>query len=452
MLKRLDESELEPYIACGPLLEEMEQPLALQAIMSERAPADVLDAIESAGLRGRGGGGFPAAWKWRQVAAAESDTKYFVCNANSGSPGGYKEKVLLSRNPRRVIDAIALACWVTEVTHGFLFLGRDCRREEVLLSTALEEARSEGIAGANGRPEIFILRSPGGYITGEETAIAELAEGRSGKPRAKPPLLTASGIFGSPTVVNNIETVLQAARIVSAGVDAFRAAGTKYSPGTMVFCLSGNVRQPGIYELDLGIQLVELLYEHGGGPLPGTEFKAVFPGGVGSRVLHRGQFDVRLEYDALRDIGSDLGSGTVVAVPDSTSMPDAAVCLAKFYAANTCGKCVPCVDGTQRVLTMLEKIEQLDDVSVDLENSRKQSDTRKESPLAVLNNPTNRIGGISYTDTVRGLDKIKILCEFFKYRGDCGYSKEAANSLQALLANFEDEFEDRRRRASAVSA
>ncbi|HEX8686596.1 MAG TPA: NADH-ubiquinone oxidoreductase-F iron-sulfur binding region domain-containing protein, partial [Pyrinomonadaceae bacterium] len=296
------------------------------------------------------------------------------------------------------------------------------------------------VFGTGRRLEVSVYRTPGVYIAGEETALLELIEGRVPQPRTKPPLPTARGLFGSPTVVNNLETVLQAHYILKIGAGAYRQVGRPYAPGTMIFSLSGHVNRPGLYELPLGTTLRELIFEHGRGVAGGRALKAILPGGVSSPALGPEALDRGLDFDSLRDAESDIGSGAVIAVAEGTCMVELATHLAEFFHHASCGKCQPCKDGTHRTSVMLNNLDRLDEKSVDwLSKSLPASPRNRE--LTVLNSAP---AGVSYTDTARGLDKLRHLCEFYKYRGDCHHSTEAAKSIQSLLSLFPDEFESHR--------
>jgi NADH-quinone oxidoreductase subunit F len=400
-----------------------------------------LAVLEAAGLRGRAGAGFPTAVKWRQVANAASPEKYFVCNAHSGRPGGFKDSFLIETNPHRVLEAVAFGAAIVGAKTAVIYLGRLFEQEQAALEQALDEAKSQDLLGSGtAAPAILLCRSPGGYITGEETALLELLEGRPGKPRGKPPMPTRFGLLGAPTVVDNLETVLQAFFIFKHGAERFREAGTKYCSGTLIFCLSGGVVRPGIYELPLGTPLRSLIFDHGGGMKDGRGIKAILVGGVSGTVVKPDALETPLDYDSFSDIGGSLGGGVVVVVPDDSSIVDIAIELAGFYYQNSCGKCQPCKDGTGRTLHMLSHLGELDQKAADwVEKSRPVS--HREIPLELLNEQAHERASISYTDTATGLDKIRILCKWYEHRGDCQHSTEAARSILSLLDNFESEFE-----------
>jgi len=436
---------LADLLASGPRLEDYVRDGGYRVaarVVNGTPREEVLRAVDAAGLRGRGGGGFPTAIKWRQVLQSPHPEKYFVCNVHAGQPGGFKERFLLTTSPHQVLEAVTVAGLAVGANAAILFLGNGLEAEERILLDALAEAGRAGLVGPpSGGPEIFVYRSPGGYITGEETAALELLEGRVGRPRGKPSLPTQKGLLGCSTVVNNLETVLHAFFIAKHGPERFRETGTADAPGTLVFSLSGEIELPGLYELPLGTSLRELLFDLGGGGAGKARISAVLPGGVASGLLGKDSFDVALDFDSLRDAGADLGSGTVIVISEATASADLAIDLARFYHQASCGKCQPCKDGTGRVSFMLEHLDQLDQRSVDLADKPRQPSLRKG--LTVLQE-SNSPGGISYTDTVEGLEKIRHLAEWFKYRGDCHHATEAATAIQSVLDLFGSTLEEHR--------
>ncbi|HYJ87665.1 MAG TPA: NADH-ubiquinone oxidoreductase-F iron-sulfur binding region domain-containing protein [Pyrinomonadaceae bacterium] len=456
-LEKIANSELRPYLYPGPLITDLlsnaggssEEHRRLggyeiaRRIAKQNTRDEAIQSLDDAGLRGRAGGGYPTAHKWWLVSQSESEEKYFICNANAGQAGSFKERFLLSANPRQIIEAVMTGALVVGASLAFIALPPHLSAEARLLEEAIQEARDQGYLGSNifdtsRRLDVFVYKSLGGYIIGEETALMELMEGKVGRPRTKPPLPTARGLFGMPTVVNNLETILNAYYILRVGAEQYRQAGQTHAPGTLIFSLSGHVKRPGLYELPLGTTLRELIFEHGQGMADGRALKAIFPGGVSSAVLGPESLDVGLDFDSMREVDSDLGSGSVIVVAEQTCMAHVATQLAEFFYFGSCGKCQPCKDGTQRTGVMLHNLQRLDEKSIDRSGKILPQSLRKRT-LNVLNNP---VAGVSYTDTTEGLDKIRYLCEFYKYRGDCHHSTEAANSIQGLLKRFMKEFEE----------
>ncbi|HWC77494.1 MAG TPA: NADH-ubiquinone oxidoreductase-F iron-sulfur binding region domain-containing protein [Blastocatellia bacterium] len=457
--ERLSDSKRPLHIHTGPLLKSHLATAANSAdeyirlggyqlarrVVSEMTPDDVITEIDQAGLRGRAGGGFPAGQKWWLVSQAEAEEKYFICNANAVQAGGFKERFLLTTNPHRVIESVIIGAFAVNAKTAFIFLPRHFDREARILEQAVREARAHGfvgrqIFGSEKSLDIIVYRSLGGYVTGEETALMEMIEGKIGQPRGKPPLPTARGLFGAPTAVSNLETVLNASYILESGSARYQESGTSIAPGTLIFSLSGHVARPGLYELPLGASLRELIFDHGHGVEGGAGVKAVFPGGISSPALPSSSLDVALDFDSIRDEGSWLGSGTVIVVAEGTCMVDLTTRLAEFFHQSSCGKCQPCFDGTRRTLAMITRLDRIDEKSIDRVDSPLPPSLRKNRTLNVITMPA----GVSYTDNAKGLDKIRHLAEFYKYRGDCHHSTEAASVIQSLLRLFTDEFEHHR--------
>jgi NADH-quinone oxidoreductase subunit F len=444
-----------PYVQSGPLLDDVLSnsgtaiadytgmggyEVARRATL--RPPLEIIQRIDEAGLRGRGGGGFPTGHKWKLVAESESPERYFICNANAGQPGGLKERFLIRANPHRILESLLLAAHAVSATTAIICLPHHLESETALLEHALQEAADKGYVGSNAFGSdrtfnILICQSPTEYITGEETALMELIEGRPGQPRGKPPMPTAHGLFGAPTVVANLETLLHVYHIVKYGPDQFRKLGTHYSPGTLIFSLTGHIQRPGLYELPLGTTLRQLIFDHGQGGCSGCKIKAVLPGGAFSPAVADSSLDLSLDYDSIQDAGCDLGSGAVVVISETVPAVALARLLATFFHDKSCGKCKPCKDGNWRTLQMLNRLMGSADTQSGF--TRQARAVPKQAPsLTVLNNP----GGIGYTDSVKGLEKIRLLCEFYKFRGDCHHATESANSIQRLLDLFPAEFKE----------
>lgn len=457
-LEKIENNALRPYVQPGPLIEDLlasaggsfEDYLRMGGYEVARKLAqpihreEAIQTLDDGGLRGRAGGGYPTAHKWWLISQHESEEKYFICNANAGQAGSFKEHFLLSANPRRIIEAVITGALAVGASAAFIALPPHLFDDAQLLEDAAEEARDRGYLGRDvfsteRSLDVFVYKSLGGYIIGEETALMELIEGKVGRPRTKPPLPTAHGLFGMPTTVNNLETVLNAHYILKVGAEKYRQVGHPRAPGTLIFSLTGHVKRPGLYELPIGVTLRELIFDYGQGMLDGAELKAVFPGGVSSPVLGPESLDLSLDFDSMRDADSDLGSGSVIVVAEPTCMVQVTTQLAEFFYFGSCGKCQPCKDGTQRTGVMLHNLQRLDEKSIDRSGKILPPSLRKRT-LNVISNTAP--AGVSYTDTAEGLDKIRHLCEFYKFRGDCHHSTEAANSIQALLKRFMNEFED----------
>jgi NADH-quinone oxidoreductase subunit F len=399
--------------------------------------------LELAKLRGRAGAGYPTAHKWKCVYSSKEKEKYFICNANAGADGSFKEKYLLNLNPHKIIEAIATAACVIGANKAIIALPPQFHQESSILEQIIAEMREfsylgNNIFGTNLSLEIIVFQTLGSYIIGEETALLELLEGKLGRPRTKPPLPTNSGLFGKPTVVNNLETVLHTQYIFQHGSNNFRKQGTAFSTGTQLFCLSGHIKRPGIYELPFGTSIKELIDDYGQGVNNDLPIKAVFPGGISSNVLGKDDLDIKLDYDSIIDAGSSLGSGSVIVLNESVSITKLAAKISSFFNNASCGKCQPCKDGTGRTTIMLENLNRLSEKSID----RLEKVIPSSKRIRTLN-VIQPIGGISYTDNFKGLDKIIQLCEFYKYRGDCNHSKESASTIQSIIHKFKDEFQEK---------
>lgn len=335
----------------------------LSAAVHTLGPSGVLEIIKRSGLRGRGGAGFPTGKKWEMVVQRKADRKYLCCNAAEDEPGTFKDRYLLRSNPHQLIEGAVLAAFAIGAEEVYLYINGRYEEEIEFMEQALQTAKEKGhwgenIEGSSFSVELKICKSPGTYVAGEETALLEVVEGRAARPRQKPPYYPAvRGLFGMPTVVNNAETLSNIAHIIREGVDWFRGRGTSGSPGTLVFTLTGEVNRPGLYELPLGTSLRTLIEVYGGGICGGKQLKAVFPGGPSNTVIAADQIDVALDFDALKAIGSGLGTGAVIVMSEDACMVQSAIQYARFFARESCGQCPPCKLGTAHLSEILEKIE-----------------------------------------------------------------------------------------------
>lgn len=331
----------------------LEKALAMQ-------PREVIAQIKASGLVGRGGAAFPTGIKWEGAAQAEGSPKYIVCNADESEPGTFKDRVLLLDDPHSLIEGMLIAGYAVGANQGYIYLRGEYPYIVPVLETALAEALSAGYLGENilGSGFTFhmdIRLGAGAYICGEETALFESLEGKRGFPRVKPPFPTTFGVFGKPTVINNVETLFNVPLILSRGVEEYRRIGTDKSPGPKLFCVSGDVVQPGLYEVPFGVTLRELL-ELAGGPRDGKGLRAVLFGGAAGAFATAKHLDVRLTFEDLRAAGLPLGSGVVMVFDESRDMRDVLRRLGHFFAHESCGKCYPCQMGTQRQKEILDRI------------------------------------------------------------------------------------------------
>ncbi|HSG42700.1 MAG TPA: NAD(P)H-dependent oxidoreductase subunit E [Anaerolineales bacterium] len=316
-------------------------------------PEAVIEEIKASGLVGRGGAAFPTGIKWEGAAKADSDQKYVVCNTDESEPGTFKDRFLLLDDPHHVIEGMCIAAYAIGATKGYIYLRGEYIYVLPVLETALTEARKAGYLGDYFDIEVRV--GAGAYICGEETALFESIEGKRGFPRVKPPFPTMHGLFGKPTVINNVETMFNVPFIIRSGAAEYRKIGTEKSVGPKLFCVSGDVEQPGVYEVPFGVTLRELM-EMAGGVANGKELKAILFGGAAGAFATPDQLDVKMTFEDLREAGLPLGSGVVMVFDETRDMRKVLKGLGHFFAHESCGKCYPCQMGTQRQKEILERI------------------------------------------------------------------------------------------------
>ena len=324
-------------------------------------PADVVAEVKRANLRGRGGAGFPAGTKWGFIDP-KAPVRYLVVNADEGEPGTFKDRALMERDPHQLIEGCIIASYAIGAHHGYIYVRGELGKSAKVLQTAINEARAHGHLGKTpfGKAfelELTIHRGAGAYICGEETALLESLEGKRGEPRLKPPFPAQVGAFGQPTIVNNVETLSAVPHILERGGEWFAGLGVPGDGGTRIFCLSGHVQKPGLYELPVGTPLRTLIFEHGGGLREGRTLKAVVPGGSSTPVLLPEHIDAPLSVDGLKAVGSMIGSAAVIVMDDTTCMVRALWRLERFYHHESCGQCTPCREGTGWLEMVLGRIE-----------------------------------------------------------------------------------------------
>jgi NADH-quinone oxidoreductase subunit F len=326
-------------------------------------PDDLIELVKVSGLRGRGGAGFPTGTKWSFIPKDRRPT-YIVCNADEGEPGTFKDRELMERDPHQLIEGMAIGAYAIGCTEMYVFV----RGEFAYAARALEEAAAEayergflgrGIAGSNFNLDFIVHRGAGAYICGEETALLEAVEGRRGQPRLRPPFPATHGLFASPTVVNNVETFACVPHIVNRGADWFKSLGTERSPGTKLFCLSGDVVKPGNYEVPFGTSARDLIYGFGGGVKDGKQLKAFTPGGASSTPFFGpDKLDTNMDWESVQAAGSLLGTGAIIVFAEDACMVRAALRYTRFYAHESCGKCTPCREGTYWIENTLRRFEE----------------------------------------------------------------------------------------------
>jgi len=334
-------------------------------------PEEIVEQVKISNLRGRGGAGFPTGVKWTFLPK-DVRPRYLCVNADESEPGTCKDRYVIEFDPHSLLEGIAITCYALDIHLAYIYIRGEFAKQARALDQALAEARSAGLIGPKlaGRDfalEVHVARGAGAYICGEESALMESLEGKKGYPRFKPPFPAVVGLWGKPTIINNVETLANLPWIVEHGGAAFAALGTPKSGGTRLFCVSGNVKRPGIYEKPVHYNLKKLIYEDCGGPPSGLPVKAVIPGGSSSPVLRGDEIDVSMEFDALKAAGTMAGSGGVIVMDESVCMVRALSRIAMFYAEESCGQCTPCRQGTPWMEHILEKLERGEGTRADVE-------------------------------------------------------------------------------------
>jgi len=380
---------------------------ALRQAVRQMTPKEVMDEVIKSGLRGRGGAGFPTGRKW-SFLPPDIPTRYLVCNADESEPGTFSNRMLIEHNPHQLIEGVLLAAYAINATQSFIYIRGEMKRGYETLLKALAEARErgyvgEGILGSDFSQEIVIHRGAGAYICGEETGLLNSLEGRRGEPRLKPPFPAVVGVYGKPTIINNVETLSNVPHIVSRGASWFTSMGTEKSPGPKIYSVSGLVQRPGNYELPLGVPLREVIFDVAGGLLPGRKFKAVQPGGGSAPLLIEKHLDTPMDFESIAAAGSMLGTAGVMVYDDSVCMVKAAQILTSFYANESCGQCTPCREGTHWMSRLLARIE---------------AGGGREEDLAVLRSMKQHMAGTTI----------------------CVLSDASLGFIQSALTYFEDEF------------
>lgn len=328
----------------------------------ELQPKEIIEEIKKSGLRGRGGAGFPTGMKWSFAVADPRSPKYLICNADEGEPGTFKDRILLERNPHLLIEGIVISGYALGAQEGFIYLRGEYPHAKDVLSRAIKQAYKnnylgENILGKDIRFHITVYQGAGAYICGEETALIESLEGKRGQPRSKPPFPVNVGAWGMPTIVNNVETLSNVPYIIDVGGEVYSQIGSKDCPGPKLYCVSGCVERAGVYELPMGTSLREIIYKHAGGIKGGRRLKAVIPGGVSTPVLPADKIDCPMDFVSMPKFGSMLGSGAVIVMDESVCMVKVAYRSLKFFEHESCGKCVPCREGTEWLRKIVERIE-----------------------------------------------------------------------------------------------
>ncbi len=381
---------------------------ALGKALTEMTPQQVIDEITKSGLRGRGGAGFPTGRKWSFAAANHADQKYVCCNADEGDPGAFMDRSVLEGDPHAVLEAMAIAAYAIGATQGYIYVRAEYPIAVRRLQIAIDQAREYGLLGKNifGTDfcfDIDLRLGAGAFVCGEETALMTSIEGKRGEPRCRPPFPAVKGLFGKPTILNNVETYANIAQIILNGADWFASMGTEKSKGTKVFALGGKIKHTGLVEVPMGTTLREIVEEIGGGVPNGRKFKAAQTGGPSGGCIPAEHLDIPIDYDNLLAIGSMMGSGGLIVMDDTTCMVDIAKFFLEFTVDESCGKCTPCRIGTKRLLELLNKI-------------------------------------TSGNGEMEDIDKLEELCYYIKENALCGLGQTAPNPVLSTLHFFRDEY------------
>jgi len=381
---------------------------ALGKALREHKPADIIEIVKKSGLRGRGGAGFPTGMKWGFVPKNIGKPIYLCVNADESEPGTFKDRLIIEKDPHQLLEGTIISAYALDCHQAFIYIRGEFSYGAGVLEKAVRQACERGFLGKNILGSGFDLdltvhRGAGAYICGEETALLESLEGKRGHPRLKPPFPAVVGLYGSPTVINNVETLSNVPHIVNNGPEWYASIGVEKNAGTRLFGVSGHVKNRGVYELPMGTPLSELIFDHCGGMRNGRKLKAIVPGGSSVPVLTADQIDVRLDFDSIAKAGSMLGSAGVIVMDDSTCMVKAARRIARFYAEESCGQCTQCREGTEWLYQILTRIE----------NGRGR-------------------GG--------ELELMLDICAAMKGKTICPLSDAAAMPIESYISKFHDEF------------
>ncbi len=335
---------------------------AFSKVLKEMSPEDVIEEVKQSGLRGRGGAGFPCGMKWGFVPKDIPKPRYLINNCDESEPGTFKDRAIVTSDPHLTLEGMMIAAYAINSNISYIYIRGEFYHEALILERAIHEAENAGLLGNNilgsgFNLKIYVHRGAGAYICGEETGLIESLEGKRGWPRTKPPFPAVVGAFGCPTVLNNVETLANIPFIISNGAAAFSSIGVERGSGTKVYCVSGHVKKPGLYEFPMGLPLRTLIYEHAGGITDDRKLKAVIPGGASMPVLTEDEIDVNMDFESLARIGTHLGSAGVIVMDETVCMVDACLNLSKFFAHESCGQCTPCREGMPWMQMILDRIE-----------------------------------------------------------------------------------------------
>jgi NADH-quinone oxidoreductase subunit F len=378
----IDPMNIEEYIA-------RDGYFALAKVLKHMSPDQVVEEVKKSGLRGRGGAGFPTGLKWELTRKSKGEKKYIICNADEGDPGAFMDRSVLEGDPHTILEAMAIAGYAIGANQGYIYVRAEYPLAIERLNAAISQAKEYGFLGENIMDSNFgfdieIRIGAGAFVCGEETALIASIEGKRGQPRVKPPYPAQSGVWGCPTVINNVETLACIPPIIIKGADWFRSIGTEKSPGTKVFALAGKITNTGLVEVPMGITLKELLYEIGGGSSTGKKIKAVQTGGPSGGCIPSDYFDTPVDYESLQKLGAIMGSGGMIVMDEDDCMVDVARFFLEFTVDESCGKCTPCREGTRQMLKILDKITSGEGTERDLEELERLANVIKDTSLCGL--------------------------------------------------------------------
>ena len=398
---QIDAESINEYIAYGGYS-------ALEKCLFDITRDDIVKTIYDSNLRGRGGGGFPAGRKWQQVKNQKAEIKYVVCNGDEGDPGAFMDRSIMEGDPHKLLEGMIIAGYAAGAKEGYIYVRAEYPLAVQRLDMAIEQARTEGILGENilGTDfsfDIHIVKGAGAFVCGEGSALTTSIEGNRGMPRVKPPRTVEHGLFNQPTLLNNVETFANVPIIIAKGAEWYKSIGPEASPGTKAFALTGNIANTGLIEVPMGTTLRKIIFDIGGGIRGGKKFKAVQIGGPSGACLTEEHLDLPLDFDSLKKVGAMIGSGGLVVMDEDTCMVEVARFFMNFTQNESCGKCVPCREGTRRMLDILEKI-------------------------------------VAGNGEMSDLDTLEQLADTIKSTALCGLGKTAANPVVSTLKYFRDEY------------
>lgn len=407
-----DPASIEEYLARGGYR-------ALARVVREQTPEEVVKTVESSGLRGRGGGGFVTGRKWGFALATPATQRYLVCNADEGDPGAFMDRAVIEGDPHRLLEGMAIAAYAIGATKAYVYIRAEYPLAVRRLRQAIAAAKAYGLLGRNILDsgfglEIVIKMGAGAFVCGEETALIHSIEGRRGMPRPRPPFPAVSGLFGHPTVINNVETLANVPAILDRGAGWFSALGTASSKGTKVFALSGTISRTGLVEVAMGTTIRQIVFDIGGGIPGGRAFKAVQIGGPSGGCIPDSHLDTQVDYESLKTVGAMMGSGGLVVMDERTCMVDVAKFFMDFIQRESCGKCIPCREGTRHMLEILQAI------------------TRSRG----------REQGIQALERFQGVVHLQRLASVIQDTSLCGLGQTAPNPVLATLRWFPEEYEE----------